>query len=214
VLAVVSSAGGVVLTGILAGWFGVLGDFWAEAAVIALALAAIAAPITGVVALIGRAGLAVGPIVMMLFANPIRGAAMPREFARGRGVDRRWFPPGAAANLLRDVSYFRRRILVLVARPRRVDRGRTVPVGARSLPHGGRRRVGRPRRPRGRRRTGRRRRLTFRPLGIASRRRDAEKPCTARETTAEAVSRARPGLSPARVAARIGRGGAQPRCAR
>lgn len=110
VLAVVvsSAVGGVVLTGILAGWFGVLGgDFWAEAAVIALALAAIAAPITGVVALIGRAGLAVGPIVMMLFANPISGAAMPREFLPGAwGQIGQWFPPGAAATLLRDVSYF------------------------------------------------------------------------------------------------------------
>ncbi|MBN9178111.1 MAG: hypothetical protein J0I43_12200 [Microbacterium sp.] len=110
VLAVVvySAVGGLVLTGILAGWFGVLeGDFWAEAAVIALALAAIAAPITGAVALLGRAGIAVGPIVMMLFANPISGAAMPREFLPGVwGQIGQWFPPGAAANLLRDVSYF------------------------------------------------------------------------------------------------------------
>ena len=110
VLAVVvySAVGGVLLTGILAGWFGVLqGDFWTQAAVIALALAAIAAPITGVVALIGRAGIAVGPIVMMLFANPISGAAMPREFLPGVwGQVGQWFPPGAAANLLRDVSYF------------------------------------------------------------------------------------------------------------
>lgn len=86
VLAVIvnSAVGGVLLPGILDGWFGVLqGDFWVESAVIALALAAVAAPITGVVALIGRAGIAVGPIVMMLFASPISGAAMPREFLPG-----------------------------------------------------------------------------------------------------------------------------------
>lgn len=110
VLAVVvySAVGGVLLTGILDGWLGVLqGDFWAESAVIALALAAIAAPITGVIALIGRAGIAVGPIVMMLFANPISGAAVPREFLPGVwGQIGQWFPPGAAATLLRDVSYF------------------------------------------------------------------------------------------------------------
>lgn len=108
VLAVIvySAVGGVLLPGILDGWFGVLqGDFWVESAVIALA--AIAAPITGVVALIGRAGIAVGPIVMMLFANPISGAAMPREFLPGVwGQIGQWFPPGAAANLPRDVSYF------------------------------------------------------------------------------------------------------------
>lgn len=110
VLAVVvySAVGGVALSGILAGLFGALqGDFWVQAAAIALALSAIAAPITGVVALIGRAGIAVGPIVMMLFANPISGAAMPREFLPGVwGQVGQWFPPGAAANLLRDVSYF------------------------------------------------------------------------------------------------------------
>lgn len=110
VLAVVvySAVGGLVLTGILDGWFGVLqGDFWVQWAAIALALAAIAAPTTGVVALIGRAGIAVGPIVMLLFANPISGAAMPREFLPGIwGQVGQWFPPGAAANLLRDVSYF------------------------------------------------------------------------------------------------------------
>ncbi len=110
VLAVVvySAVGGVVLTAILAGWFGALqGDFWIQAAVIALALSAIAAPITGAVALIGRAGIAIGPIVMMLFANPISGAALPKEFLPGVwGAVGQWFPPGAAANLLRDVSYF------------------------------------------------------------------------------------------------------------
>jgi len=110
VLAVVvySAVGGVVLAGILHGWFGVLqGDFWASAAVIALSLSAIAAPITGAVAVLGRAGIAVGPIVMLLFANPISGAAMPREFLPGIwGQVGQCFPPGAAANLLRDVSYF------------------------------------------------------------------------------------------------------------
>lgn len=112
VLAVVIYAvvGGFVLTGILAGLFGALqGEFWVEAAVIALALAAIAAPITGVVALIGRAGIAVGPVVMLLFANPISSSTMPKEFLPGAwGQIGQWFPPGAAANLLRDVSYFPR----------------------------------------------------------------------------------------------------------
>lgn len=110
VLAVVvyAAVGGIVLTGILAGWFGVLqGDFWTQAAVIALSLSAIAAPITGAVALLGRAGIAVGPIVMLLFANPISGATAPKEFLPGVwGAVGQWFPPGAAANLLRDASYF------------------------------------------------------------------------------------------------------------
>ncbi|UOQ88354.1 hypothetical protein MUN74_13845 [Agromyces endophyticus] len=110
VLAVVvyAAVGGLVLAGILQGWFGALqGDYWLNAAAIGLALAAIAAPITGFVALIGRAGIAVGPIVMLLFANPISAAAIPKEFiAEPWGAVGQWFPPGAAATLVRDLSYF------------------------------------------------------------------------------------------------------------
>ncbi|MFF2494495.1 hypothetical protein [Agromyces sp. NPDC058064] len=110
VLAVVvySVAGGLALTGILQGWFGALqGDYWVNSAAIALALAAIAAPITGFVALIGRAGIAVGPVVMLLFANPISAAAMPKEFLPEPWGDvGQWFPPGAAATLVRELSYF------------------------------------------------------------------------------------------------------------
>ncbi|MFF2275376.1 ABC transporter permease [Agromyces sp. NPDC058126] len=110
VLAVVVYAvvGGLALTAILQGWFGALqGDYWVNAAAIALALAAIAAPITGFVALIGRAGIAVGPVVMLLFANPISAAAMPKEFLpEPWGEVGQWFPPGAAATLVRELSYF------------------------------------------------------------------------------------------------------------
>ncbi|QEO15262.1 hypothetical protein FLP10_13135 [Agromyces intestinalis] len=107
-VAVYSVVGGIALTGILDGWFGALpGEFWLEASAITLALAAIAAPITGFVALIGRAGIAVGPVVMLLFANPISGAAMPKEFLPAPwGEVGQWFPPGASATLVREVSYF------------------------------------------------------------------------------------------------------------
>lgn len=103
-----SAFGGLALAGILQGWFGSLqGDFWLNAAGIALALAAIAAPITGFVALMGRAGIAVGPIVMLLFANPISAAAIPKEFLPVPwGEVGQWFPPGAAATLMRELSYF------------------------------------------------------------------------------------------------------------
>lgn len=100
--------GGLVLTGILQGWFGALqGDYWVNSAAIALSLAAIAAPITGAVALIGRAGIALGPVVMLLFANPLSGVAVPKEFYPVPwGEVGQWFPPGAAATLVRELSYF------------------------------------------------------------------------------------------------------------
>jgi hypothetical protein len=105
---VYSVLGGVALAAILGPWFGALqGELWLNAAAIALALAAIAAPITGFVALMGRAGIAFGPIVMLLFANPISGAALPKEFYPVPwGEVGQWFPPGAAATLVRELSYF------------------------------------------------------------------------------------------------------------
>jgi hypothetical protein len=103
-----SVAAGLLLTGILQGWFGALqGDFWLNSAAIALALAAIAAPITGFTALMGRAGIAVGVVTFLLVANPISAAAIPLEFLPVPwGAIGQWFPPGAAATLLRDLSYF------------------------------------------------------------------------------------------------------------
>ncbi|WP_350349242.1 hypothetical protein ABIQ69_04790 [Agromyces sp. G08B096] len=107
-VAIYAAVGGLALAAILGPWFGGLqGEYWLNSAAIALALAAVAAPITGFVALIGRAGIAVGPVVMLLFANPISAAAMPKEFLPAPwGEVGQWFPPGAAATLLRDLSYF------------------------------------------------------------------------------------------------------------
>ena len=103
-----SVATGLLLTGILQGWFGALqGDYWLNSAAIALAVAAIAAPITGFVALMGRAGIGVGVLTFLLVANPISAAAIPVEFLpEPWGAIGQWFPPGAAATLLRDLSYF------------------------------------------------------------------------------------------------------------
>ncbi|MFD4420693.1 hypothetical protein ACFWN7_04210 [Agromyces sp. NPDC058484] len=105
---VYAAVGGLALAGILQGWFGSLqGDYWLNSAAIALALAAVAAPITGLVALMGRSGIAVGAVTMLLVANPISGAAFPKEFLPVPwGEAGQWFPPGAAATLMRDLSYF------------------------------------------------------------------------------------------------------------
>jgi len=99
---------GLGIAGILQGWFGVLqGEFWLNAAVFALSLLAIGAPIVGFAALVGRAGIALGPILFLLIANPISSAATPVEFLPAPwGAIGQWFPPGAGATLLRDVSYF------------------------------------------------------------------------------------------------------------
>ncbi|MWB98782.1 hypothetical protein [Agromyces seonyuensis] len=107
-LVVYAAVGGIVLTSIMQSWLGVIqGDYWLNAAAFGLSLAAIGAPIIGAVALLGRAGIAVGPVVMMLFANPISGAGVPASYLPGGwGAVGQWFPPGASATLLRDLSYF------------------------------------------------------------------------------------------------------------
>lgn len=103
-----SAVGAGILVGILHFWFGTIqGDWLLDGGVLALSIAAIAAPITGFVAVLGPAGIALGPVLMMLVGNPISGAAMPAEFLPWHwGEIGQWLPPGASATLLRDVSYF------------------------------------------------------------------------------------------------------------
>jgi hypothetical protein len=99
---------GFAIAGIMQGWFGVLqGEYLLNAAVLAVGLLAIGAPIVGFAALLGRPGVALGPLVFLLFANPISSAAQPVEFLlEPWGAVGQWFPPGAGATLLRDASYF------------------------------------------------------------------------------------------------------------
>jgi hypothetical protein len=100
--------GGLTIAGIMQGWFGVLqGDYLLNAAVLAAGLLAIGATIVGFAALVGRPGVAIGPVLFLLIANPISSAAQPVEFlAEPWGAVGQWFPPGAGATLLRDASYF------------------------------------------------------------------------------------------------------------
>ncbi|MGW0019860.1 hypothetical protein ACWDUD_16145 [Rhodococcus sp. NPDC003382] len=101
-------AAGLLLAGILHGWFGGLqGNYWVNAAAIGLTVVAISAPIVGLRSLIGMPGIGVGALLMMLIANPISAAAMPVEFILAPwGAIGQWFPPGAGATLLRELSYF------------------------------------------------------------------------------------------------------------
>jgi hypothetical protein len=107
-LLVYSVAGGLALAGIMQGWFGALqGSFLLNASAIGLALLSIGAVITGAVSILGQRGIAVGPVLFLLVANPIAAAAAPVEFlAQPWGAVGQWFPPGAAATLLRELSYF------------------------------------------------------------------------------------------------------------
>ncbi|GAA3798541.1 hypothetical protein [Cellulomonas soli] len=99
---------GLGVTAVLQGWFGALvGPFWADAAAVGLALLAISGVIVGFTAVVGRRGVALGPVLFLLVANPISASAMPVEMiASPWGAVGQWFPPGAGSTLLRDLSYF------------------------------------------------------------------------------------------------------------
>ena len=107
-LGIYSVVGAAAITGVLQGWFGGLqGDYFANAGGIALVLLGIGGTMLGLVALIGRPGIAIGPVIFLLGANPISAAALPIEFlASPWGAVGQWFPPGAGATLLRELSYF------------------------------------------------------------------------------------------------------------
>lgn len=107
-LLVYATAAGLAVAGVMQGWFGVLaGNYTANAAAFGLCLLAIGATIVGFATLVGRAGIAVGPILFLLIANPIASATAPKEFLPGGwGAIGQWFPPGAGATLIRNLSYF------------------------------------------------------------------------------------------------------------
>lgn len=107
-LAVYVVAAGFAAAAILQFWFEVLpGDYLLNSLAYTLAFAAIGAPIVGFASVVGRAGVAIGPVVFLLFANPISAAAQPVEFLpEPWGAIGQWFPPGAAATLIRDLAYF------------------------------------------------------------------------------------------------------------
>lgn len=108
---------GVLLYGMLAGlaivlimhtWFQVLqGNFFLEWLVSALSLGATAALLSGLQALIGQSGIALGAIITLFIGNPISSLSTPKEFLpEPWGQIGQLFVPGATGTILRDLSYF------------------------------------------------------------------------------------------------------------
>ncbi|WP_198663385.1 hypothetical protein [Jiangella endophytica] len=101
------AAGGVV-TLVAQAWLGALqGSAWANAAAVALIVAAISLTITGLVALLGPAGIGLGAVVMFLIGNSISGvSSAPELLPTGWGALGQALPAGAGGTLLRSTSYF------------------------------------------------------------------------------------------------------------
>ncbi len=107
-LAVVSAAAGLGAYLIIQGFLGALpGGHAATWACLSLTLLAVAAPIAGLIALFGIAGLAVGAAVMILVGNAFSAAtSAPQLLPAAVGQIGQWLPPGAGASLLRSTAYF------------------------------------------------------------------------------------------------------------
>ncbi|GGX03583.1 membrane protein [Streptomyces malachitofuscus] len=99
---------GAVAAGLSQSWLeAVPGNWWAAAGTFALAALAMSAAVAGLAALLGRPGIALGAVVIMLLGNPFSGAASaPEMLPEPAGALGQWLPPGAGVSLLRSVSFF------------------------------------------------------------------------------------------------------------
>ncbi|MEV4195293.1 hypothetical protein AB0J65_28465, partial [Streptomyces toxytricini] len=83
------------------------GSYAANAAAVALAVAAVSLSLIGLESLLGYAGFGIGSAVMMLIGNPLSGTSTAPEMLPGwSGGLGRLLPPGAGAHLLRSTAFF------------------------------------------------------------------------------------------------------------
>ncbi|UED88557.1 ABC transporter permease [Streptomyces profundus] len=111
--ALVGLLGASALAGITAAllahsWLGVLvGDWWAVAGTLGLLVLAGGATVAGAAALLGRGGIGVGALLLLLLGNPWSGAtSAPEMLPAPAGVLGQWLPTGAGSSLLRSVAFF------------------------------------------------------------------------------------------------------------
>ena len=99
---------GLAMAAVLQFWLGSLeGSYWANAGVLALAIAASATVLLGLERLLGYAGLGLGAAVLLLLGIPLSGLTSAPELLPGRwGELGQLLPPGAAGTALRSVAFF------------------------------------------------------------------------------------------------------------
>jgi hypothetical protein len=107
-LVVAAAAAGLVGAGVAQGWLGVLGgDWWVNAGVLGLIVLAVGAAVAGLAALFGRAGVALGVLLMVLVGNPLSGiSSAPELLPEPAGALGQLLPPGAGGSLLRSTAFF------------------------------------------------------------------------------------------------------------
>lgn len=103
-----SVVGGVIVSAVLQFWFGsTVGVFWPVAGAMALGIAGLALPLSGLQQLFGAKGFTAGAMVMMFLGNPLAGIATTGAWLpSGLGAFGQILPPGATGSLVRSVAYF------------------------------------------------------------------------------------------------------------
>ncbi len=106
VLGAVFVSGAVIA--ILHGWYGSLaGNYWAEWGTIAMGMSAMAFGLVGMNAVLGRAGIGIFVVTVMLIGNPLSGAATGPEFVpAGWSTLGQMLPPGAVMTAVKSVTAF------------------------------------------------------------------------------------------------------------
>lgn len=101
-------AGGLLSMVIVQGWLSLVpGDYLTLSAVAGLISFAVAGSIVGLSSVIGRAGIALGALTMLLVGNPFSAAtSAPELLPRPWGTIGQLLPPGAGATLVRSVAFF------------------------------------------------------------------------------------------------------------
>ncbi|WP_039796800.1 hypothetical protein [Nocardia araoensis] len=101
-------AGGLLSMAIIQGWLSVVpGSYPVLAAIGGLVSFAVAGAVVGLAAVIGRAGIGIAALTMLLIGNPFSAAtSAPELLPQPWGAVGQLLPPGAAASLLRSVAFF------------------------------------------------------------------------------------------------------------
>ncbi|MEU4312496.1 hypothetical protein [Nocardia sp. NPDC024068] len=101
-------AGGLLSMLVTQTWLSIVpGSYLALSAVAGLVSFAVAGTVSGLATVIGRAGIGVAALTMLLIGNPFSAAtSAPELLPRPWGTVGQLLPPGAAASLIRSVAFF------------------------------------------------------------------------------------------------------------
>lgn len=99
---------GLAMTAILQFWFETFsGNFLATASAAMLGILATGMTVLGLESLLGRAGIALGALLIVLLGNPLSGlTSAPEMLPQPWGEIGQLLPPGATGTLLRNVAFF------------------------------------------------------------------------------------------------------------